>query len=179
MTLPTMLRRLFQILGGVLGLGLAGCDDGAVITRVWTSAVTADYLRLSGGDGFPVEVHGAPFPGITPQEVVARLRAPSALRTGIRFRAVEPGTLRDGARMMLVFNRTDPPDGRTDCRRGGPAQKPGTGGDAGFTVTMTFCNGVAMEATGHMEARKVRADDPEAFARVMQQLMLLVTERPA
>lgn len=177
MTLPAFLRRMAGILGGVLGLGLAGCDDGTAITRVLVYGDAASFLVLSGPGGMPVEVHGAPFPGVAAKEVAALLKAPAAMPAGIRFRPAEPGDA-EGARLMLVFNRTDTVDAVADCRRRAPARPPGEGGAVGFTVTMTLCNAGSMVATAHMEASKTRADDPAEFTRVMRLLMMQIATKP-
>lgn len=177
MSLPSPLRWLSRLVAGALGLAVAACDDGTVITRVMVFGDARSFFILSGPQGMASEVHGAPFPGVTPAQVAERLRAPADLPTGIRFRAVAPGEAREGPRLVLVFNPLDPIDGVRDCQRTGPARvdKPR---DVGFTVTATLCNKGALVATAHMNATKTKADDPAEFTRVMQLLMMQIATKP-
>lgn len=177
MSAPGPLRWLFRLLGGVLGLAVAGCDDGTVITRVMVFGDARSFFILSGPDGLASEVHGAPFPGMTPDQVAQRLRAPADLPTGIRFRGVRPGEAHEGPRLVLVFNPLDPIDGVRNCQRTTEARvdKPR---EVGFAVTATLCNKGALVATAHMEATKTRADDPAEFTRVMQLLLMQIATKP-
>lgn len=169
--------RWLQMAVGLLGLGVAACDDGTVITRVMVERDAASLLVLSGPQGMATEVHGAPFPDATPDWVAANLRAPATMSTGIRFRAVGIGMARDGARLVLVFNRRDAPDPVRDCAR--QAEAPvGSPQSEGFTVTATICNAQALMATAHMEARKTRLGDNAEFTRVMRLLLMQIAMRP-
>jgi hypothetical protein len=154
---------------------LAGCDDGTIVTLVdaGQARLARSFLVTAGPQGFPVEIHGAPFAGVAPAEVAARLRAPASFPAGIRFRAVEPGA--EGRRLVLVFNRDGPPDRHADCRMTAPASGRAPR-DVGFSVSATLCSGAGYVVTGHMEARKTRADDPDEFARVMRLLLTTITE---
>jgi hypothetical protein len=153
-------------------LGLAGCEDVYTITRVDRigSFARSHVVSMAAG-GLPTEIHGAPFTGLTPAEIAARLRGPQAYPDALRFRAIEPGALPAGSnrRLVLVFNRAGNPDGMADCRATAPIAT-ATPRDRGFTVTATFCSGDRMNATAHMDAESVRADDPDAFTRVMRLL---------
>lgn len=176
MTLHQAAWRLLQIASGLLGLSLAACDDGTVITRVMIYGDARSFLVLSGPLGMATVVHGAPFPGTTPDWVAANLKAPAAMPTGIRFRAVDIGAARDGGRLVLVFNRRDAPDAVRDCARQAeaPVDPPRS---EGFSVTASICNAHALVATAHMEARKTRADDPAEFTRVMRLLLMEMTSK--
>jgi hypothetical protein len=158
-----LLARL-AALTGLTGL-LAACDDGTVITRVMgTMTNPRSHIVPMASGGLPTEIHNAPFDGVTPAEVASRLRMPGDWPADIRFRPADaPG---QGARLVLVFNPADHPDGYAACRlsqspRAAPAR------EVGFAVTASFCTGDRVIVTGHMEARKTRADDPAEFGRVM------------
>lgn len=150
------------LLAGLLG----ACDDGTVVTR--THSVVGDgrsHIVPMAAGGLPTEVHGAPFAGVAPEAVAARLRLPGGWPADIRFRATDaPGA---GARLVLVFNPLRNPDGLIACRTPPAA---GPGGEVGFAVTASFCAGERTLITGHLEAPRVRADDPDAFARSMTAL---------
>lgn len=157
---------------------LAGCDDGTVITRVDNQIGAVDsYLIPMAAGGLPTEVHGAPFDGVTPEQIVARLRLPGGYPTDIRFRAVAPGPGAVG-RLVLAFNPDGPPNGQALC--GLTAPRPGLPPrEVGFAVTATLCNGARVLTTAHMEARKTRADDPEGFVKAMQRLFTAMLAKDA
>jgi hypothetical protein len=165
------LRRALAALGGLLA---AGCDDGTVITRVDDRGLSRSWVVTAGAGGLPVEAHGTPFAGVRAEEAVARLRFPPGPVYDVGFRSVAPGS-GETNRLVLVFNRTSAPDGVGDCRRTEPASTRPPG-EVGFDVTATFCAGARALATGHMEARKTRADDPEAFTAAMRRLLRAITE---
>lgn len=158
-----LLARL-AALTGLAGL-LAACDDGTVITRVMgTMTNPRSHIVPMAAGGLPTEIHNAPFAGVAPAEIVSRLRMPGDWPADIRFRLADtPGR---GARLVLVFNPAEHPDGYAACRltRSPPAAAPR---DTGFAVTASFCTGDRVIVTAHMEARKTRADDPAEFGRVM------------
>lgn len=176
MQLKDLFYRLSRAIGALAGLTVSACDDGTVITRTDVRGDAAAYFVLSGPEGLPTEVHGAPFPGVTPDWVVAHLKAPPALPTGIRFRAVPVGAHKEAPRLLLVFNRSDAPDASRDCRRAAAVavQPPRP---EGFSVMATVCHGTAMVATSHMEARRTRADDPEGFSHAMRLLLMQIAVR--
>ncbi|MFN3613426.1 MAG: hypothetical protein ACK4WC_02550 [Rubrimonas sp.] len=161
-----LLARL-AALTGLAGL-LAACDDGTVITRVMgTITNPRSHVVPMASGGLPTEVHNAPFAGMGPGEVVSRLRMPGDWPADIRFRLADtPGR---GARLVLVFNPADPPNGFAACAL---TQSPRAAAprETGFAVTASFCAGDRVIVTGHMEARKTRADDPAEFGRVMTAL---------
>jgi hypothetical protein len=165
-----------QALSTLAGLGLAGCDDGTIITRVDVRGDAQSFFVLAGPHGLATEVHGAPYPGTTSAWVVERLKAPPALPTGIRFRDVGIGTARNGPRLVLVFNRRDAPDPVRDCGRmdAAPVDPPE---EAGFSATATLCNAHAMVATAHMEARRTGTDDPDAFPQAMRLLIMQIAAK--
>lgn len=163
---------------------LAACDDGTVITRVrqWPAFARSQIVAMGSDGGIPTEIHGRPFPAADPAEIAGLLRLPAGWPQEFGFRAIRPGPRGTHARrrLVLVFNPAEPPQGPLNCRRAyeAPTHAPR---EAGFEVTATFCDGEKMLATGHMEARRTREDDPQEFARVMR-LLLQVTmqeERPA
>lgn len=147
---------------------LAGCDDGTVITRVTNfTGGGRDYVIPFAAGGLPTEIHGAPFAGVTVDEVAAKLRLPPSFPAGIRFRAIAPGD--GGGRLVLAFNPEGPPNGMVLCAPPAPPRliRPR---ETGFAVTATLCNGERVLTTGHLEARKTRADDPKGFSHAMTRL---------
>jgi hypothetical protein len=155
---------LSALLAGVAAL-ISGCEDRTVVTRVDKRFDdTRSYIVPIAAGGLPVEVIGAPFAGVTAGEVIARLRLPGGWPTDIRFRASEG----ERGRLVLAFNPSGPPNGRALCSGARPEPLPAKA--EGFVVTASFCNGDTLIATGHMEAQNTRADDPEAFGRVMTSL---------
>ena len=163
------MRRLTAWLAALTALFAGACDESTTITRLERmSGFSRSWLVAAAAGALPVEVHGAPFMGVTPAEVVARLRFPNGRVHGTRFRLAEPGDS-GRPRLVLVFNRMGAPNAWRDCDapdEAAPRENPGPG----FTVTASFCGGRGMEASGHMEASQTRADDPEAFRRAMTQL---------
>ncbi len=149
-------------------LALSACDDGATITRV--DRLVGDvrsYVTTMALGGMAVESHGAPFDGVTPQEVAARLRLPPAYPTGAGFRAAAPG---DAERLVLDFNPGVPGRAAAACRGAlGAAQR--NRGEVGFSVSATLCSGERVLVSGHLDARRVRADDAEGFRRAMTALL--------
>jgi hypothetical protein len=150
-----------------LGALLTGCEDHTVVTRVDKRIDDMrSYVVPMAAGGLPVEIYGAPFDGVTEGEIIARLRLPGGWPTDIGFRAADrPG---ERGRLVLAFNIDGPPNGRAMCA--GTIPRLGPARQEGFTVLASFCNGDRLLSTGHMEARNTRADDPEAFRRVMTHL---------
>lgn len=147
---------------------LAGCDDGTAVTRVdrLVSGVSGYVTPLALG-GMAVEVHGAPFAGFAPAEVVARLRLPPSYPTAAGFRLAAPS---EAERLVLDFNPATP--GRAAAACAGEVRSAAGGRREGFSVTATLCSGPRVVTTGHLEARRARADDPAAFAQAMSRLFL-------
>jgi hypothetical protein len=171
--MPLTPRRLLRKALAAIGVVVGGCDDGWVISRVNDYGLSRSWVAASGRDGLPVEVHGAPFSGVSAEQVIARLAFPPGTLFDIGFRPFIPGESKSN-RLVLVFNRSDVPDAYGDCRRDARAGAAATYGP-GFTVTATFCGGERPYATGHMEAPRVSADDPEGFANVMTNLLRAIT----
>jgi len=148
---------------------LAGCDDGTVITRVTNFIGEGrDYVIPFAAGGLPTEIHGAPFAGLAADEVAAKLRLPPSFPAGVRFRAVAPGAETAG-RLVLAFNPEGPPNGMALCAPPAPPRL-APPRETGFAVTATLCNGERVLTTGHLEAPKTRADDPQAFSHAMTRL---------
>lgn len=162
---------LSGLVAGLAGL-LSACDDGARVTRVdrMGSFSRSFLVSAAAGGGLPVIVHGAPFAGATPQEVVARLGFGPGVLHDVAFRLAEPGT-RPTNRLVLVFNRADAPDGFRDCRGETPRLAGPAPGGTGFSAQATFCMGDRLQATGVLEATKTRAGDPEGLARALRRLL--------
>lgn len=154
---------------------LAGCDDGTVITRVTNfTGAGRDYVIPFAAGGLPTEIHGAPFAGVTADEVAAKLRLPPHFPAGIRFRAVAPGAGVSG-RLVLAFNPDGPPNGMALCAPPAPPRL-APPRETGFSVTATLCDGERVLTTGHLEARKTRADDPQGFSHAMTRLFTAMFE---
>ena len=155
---------LSALLASVAAL-LSGCEDRTVVTRVDKRFDDMrSYIVPIAAGGLPVVTIGAPFAGVTPDEVIGRLRLPGGWPADIRFRPSQGET----GRLVLAFNPSGPPNGRALCSGARPEPLPPKA--EGFVVTASFCNGDRLIATGHMEALNTRADDPEAFRRVMTSL---------
>lgn len=150
--------------------GLAGCDDGAVLSRMdnIVGRVSAFVIPMAAG-GLPVEVHGAPFEGVTAAMVVGRLRLPPAYPSGLGLRAVSPGEA--GGRLVLAFNPAVPGRAAAACA-GRPGVTAPNAAAVGFSVTATLCDGARVLSSGHLDARKTRADDPAGFTRAMDMFFL-------
>lgn len=149
---------------------LAGCDDGTVVTRVDRPVSDVrSYVTTLALSGMPVESHGAPFAGVSPAELAARLRLPPAYPAGTSFRAVAPGETRE--RLVLDFNPATPGRAAAACRGDLGAARENRA-ETGFSVSATLCNGERVVVSGHLDARRTRADDPEGFRRAMTALFL-------
>lgn len=162
---------LSGLLAGAAGL-LSACDDGTRVTRVdRMGSFSRSYLvTAAAGGGLPVIVHGAPFEGVAPEEVVARLSFPAGTLHYVDFRLAERGT-RPTNRLVLVFNRADAPDGVRDCRGETPRLAGPDPGGTGFSAQATFCMGDRMQATGVLEATRTRAGDPQSLASALRRLL--------
>jgi hypothetical protein len=158
-------RRLFAGLAGLTAL--AGCDDGWRIDRQdrFRQDVRAYVVPLAAG-GLPTEVRGAPFPGIDAGQVIERLRPPNGFPADIRFRQARP---EDGGRLILLFNPAGAPDGYALCRGGGPA--PGAARQEGFVTLASLCDGDRMVSTARLVVERIDRGDPDAFQRVMRNLL--------
>lgn len=170
MRLSNMRDRAFQVVGGLLGLIVAACDDGTVITRV-ARFPGYDLSLITARGTVPTVVHGTPLRGMTEGEVVASLRMPGGYPQGVRFVpvAADDADAFEGHRLVLVFNRSDAPDPHRDCRARRPLPTAAPGAE-GFTLTMTLCGRDRPFATAHMEARRTRAGDAAGFGQVMVRL---------
>ena len=145
---------------------LSGCEDRTVVTRIDKRFDDSrSYIVPMAAGGLPVEAIGAPFDGVTVEEIASRLRMPGSWPADIRFRPSQG----ERGRLVLAFNPSGPPNGRALCSGARPEPLPPRA--EGFVVTASFCNGDTLIATGHMEALNTRADDPEAFRRVMTSLL--------
>lgn len=171
MRLSRMGERAARLIGGLVGLVVAACDDGTVITRV-AQFPGYDISLITSRGVVPTAVHGLPLQGMTADGVVAALRMPGGYSQSVRFVpvAVDDAEAREGHRLVLVFNRTDSPDPHRDCRAAAPLPTRAPG-EEGFTVTMTLCGRDRPFATAHMEARRTRADDTAGFSQVMVRLL--------
>jgi hypothetical protein len=160
----------FSIAAVMAGLAtlLGGCEDRTIVTRIDKRIDDIrSYIAPMAAGGIPVEIYGAPFDGVTPQEIVNRLRLPGSWPPDYRFRVADVPFRR--GRLVLSFNQSGSPNGRALCAGAPPPPLPPK--TEGFTVTASFCNGDRLLTTGHMEALNTRADDPEAFRRVMTSLL--------
>ena len=89
-----MIRRHLAILGlaGIMTGILTGCDDADISGLERRTFLKAgDLVELQEASGLLVEIHGAPWPGATPEEVASALRMPEGPAHKVRFRAIPPG----------------------------------------------------------------------------------------
>ncbi|WP_018632192.1 hypothetical protein [Neomegalonema perideroedes] len=166
------LARMGAVAAGAFGL-LGGCD-AYTVTRVESLPLMSKgtLYTIAARGGIPTEIHGAPFPGATPDEVAAHLRLPAGLPAGIRFRPVAPGGFEDEhekARLVLIFNGASPPGSGPACRLReiAPANPPQAGG---FTLYAVFCDGRSWFGQGFLEARKTEPGDWTRFGRLTANL---------
>ena len=162
----TLLRRLMAMLAATPLL--TGCEDAWRIDNLdnMVGDVRSHIAPVIGG-GVPTAVRGAPFPGVTPEEIIGRLRAPPSYPPSTRFRPARAG---DAVRLSLAFNPETRLDAAALCRGDGPA---GAEGDAapGFVVFAAVCNGARVLVSARLTAPGVAPDDPEAFTQAMQRLL--------
>ena len=156
---------------------LAGCDEPTVITHVGKLGHMRlnDLWTMQDARGLPVEIHGAPFAGISDRGVAEAIRPPGGSAQEVRFYAAPPGGWRGGHpwRLVLHFNPQGAPNAPADCRLAAEARtNPPPAGR--FAVNATFCNGEQWQAHGFLQALEVEEGDMEAFADMMRQLMLAI-----
>lgn len=166
------LRRLAAALAALAAL--AGCEDRETITRSQPGGmiVRTTVASLGTAEGLPVEVHGAPFPRMTAEQVVAALEAPADWPAEVRFRWTPPAPHGPNTRhrLALWFEPLGAPDGAALCRYEtlAPVEPPT---ETGFTVTAAFCRGDRRVASAHLEAPKAGREEAESFVRPMRRLL--------
>lgn len=145
---------------------LAGCD-GVQVDRVdhGIGDPLSYAVPLARNGGLPVDVRGAPFDGVTAEQVVARLRAPGFAPADLTFRMAREG---ERGKLILVFNPVGAPDPRALCRGRGPG--PGAPAEKGFRALGALCNGERMVVTAHLTAREAEAADEQGFVDAMRRL---------
>lgn len=153
---------------------LAGCEDTGISDVRRYELITAKKLvEMQGATGaILVEVHGLPWRGADPAEVVGTLRMPEGPARQVRFRPVPPGQGRigEGARLVLHFNPRGEPNSGRDCRASAEIETLDPGGD-GFTVHATFCRGSGWVTRASFDAGDVDQDDWLAYYLRMMVLM--------
>jgi hypothetical protein len=156
----------------VLIAAIAGCD-GTSVSNVRRRAFLSgsDLAKELGADALLVEVHGRPWTGADPAEVVGTLRMPEGKARSIRFQGIPPGQgyLGSGKRLLLRFN---PPEGsniRDDCRATAPlpVAEPEPGG---FSVNASYCKGSDWLIYARLDA-SVDAEDWLAYYLAMEELL--------
>ncbi len=168
-----------RLLAGLIAaFGLAACDDGTVITHV-ASTPKPDKTRIitNAAGGFPVEVHGAPFPGIEPFQVAEVLKLPQGFGHRVEFRAIEPGPIdyHKPTRLVLVFGG-GAPDPAYHCQLTEPL-KTTPPSDVGFDVHAVFCARDEWFASGFMKAHKVTGEDATSYRKAMRQLLRVILDQ--
>jgi hypothetical protein len=152
---------------------VAGCDDATVSgTERRTFLKAAGLLKLQETSGLLVEVHGAPWPGATPEQIASTLRMPSGPAKEVRFRDIAPGqwVIGRGTRLVLHFNPKGKPNSNADCRAEKEiATEPPS--KKGFTVNATFCKKGEWLIHGFLKARAVAQDDWFGYTFAMQKLL--------
>ena len=150
-------------------VAVAGCDDGTVISRV-DSTTTLDRARIlsmaKAEGGVPLEVHGAPWPGASPDDVAAHIRLPNSFPPEIRFRAATPGGLGpDQDKMVMVFNPSRPPNVIRMCGQAAPFPTEAPK-DGPFQAFVALCDGPEWMGAGVLDATRQAAGDWTEFTRV-------------
>jgi len=154
---------------------MAGCDDSDVSHIERRSFLTApELVDQLGADALLVEVHGLPWKGADPVEVVATLRMPEGKARALRFQGVPPGQgyLGTGKRLVLRFNPPGIPNVDADCRATAllPVQPPTEGS---FTVNATYCKGSDWLIRAYLKA-EVEPADWLAYYLAMEELLGVV-----
>ena len=116
-------------------------------------------------------MHGVPWAGDDPEEIVATLRMPEGKARDIRFQDIPPGQGYFGGGRCLVL-RFNPPAGvniRDDCRatRPLPVMAPP---DDRFTVTASYCEAADWLIHARLDAG-VDAEDWLAYYLAMEELL--------
>ena len=152
---------------------VAACDDVSVSgTQRRTFLFAADLLAMQEASGVLVEIHGAPWPDATPEQIASTLRMPDGPAHAVRFRDIAPGqwVIGDSDRLVLHFNPTGEPDSIADCRAKEPMQtKPPQ--KSGFTVNASFCKQGEWLSHAFLKARSVEQDDWFGYTFAMQKLL--------
>jgi len=170
-----MMWRFFTILVTMVGLTstLNGCDDADVSgmeRRVFTNA--ANLAKLPDARGLSVEIHGAPWPGATPDQIAIALRMPKGVAKALRFRAVAPNQwiIGNGERLVLHFNPINAPNHIADCGAKEEFQTmppPKTG----FIVNATYCKKEEWQIHANLTSKLVKQDDWFSYTIVMERLL--------
>jgi hypothetical protein len=149
---------------------VAGCDDSNISGIERRSFFNAKALSEVGS--LMVEIHGAPWPGATPDELASTLRMPDGVGKAVRFSAVRPGQwiVGSGERLVLHFNPSGAPDHIADCRTKKEFQtKPPT--KQGFTVSATYCKGPDWQIHTFLNAEDVGVEDWLGYIMNMRKLL--------
>jgi len=155
---------------GLIG-ALMGCDDATISQQGRRAFLNADDLaRMQEASGNLVEIHGAPWPGATPEELASTLRMPNA--PDVRFRAVRPGAwvIGSGKRIVLHFNPVGGPNSNADCLTTEELETKAPTG-RGFTVNASFCRGREWLVRAYMKVGSVETDDWLRYTQVMRKLL--------
>lgn len=167
------MRRVTRLCAlGLAGL-LAACDEPWLISHVdrLSHVSIRDLWTEKGPDGFPVEIHGFPFKGVSADRLAEALRAPTAA-SGVTFTSVPVGTYnRDhGWRMVMHFNPAGAPNAQVDCKRSTPAQTAPLP-TKGYSVNVSFCDGSDWQAHGFMKVLSAEPGDLQTYSQRMQALL--------
>jgi hypothetical protein len=152
---------------------VAGCDDATVSgteRRVILGALNLSDLQ--DDNGLLVEVHGAPWPGATPDQIASTMRMPKGKAGDVRFRSIPHGQWRigNGNRLVLHFNPVGAPDSNADCRTETEIEtKPPR--TKGFTVNATLCRQDQWLIRGFLTAKAVKQNDWFEYTVVMRKLL--------
>jgi hypothetical protein len=164
-----MIRRLAF---ATLIASLAGCDDSTVTKVGRRTFLSAPQLAKDlGADALLVEVHGLPWAGADPAEVIGTLRMPQGKARALRFQGIPAGQghIGPGRRLVLRFNPPGAPDSNADCRATEPlpAKPPEKGS---FTVNASYCEGKDWLIHAFLTA-EVEPEDWLAYYLAMEELL--------
>lgn len=152
---------------------LGACDEPWIISHVdrLSHVSVNDLWTEKGAEGFPVEIHGAPFQGVTAAQLAEVLRAPSAAR-GVTFTSIPVGAYnRDhGWRMVMHFNPTGAPNAQFDCKRT-TAAKTAPQPSKGYSVNVSFCDGSEWQAHGFLKVLSAEPGDLQTYSQRIQALL--------
>jgi hypothetical protein len=150
---------------------LMACDDVTISQQGRRAFLNAgDLAKMQEASGSLIEIHGAAWPGATPEELASTLRSPN--NPEVRFRAVRPGAwvVGSGKRIVLHFNPVGGPNSNADCLTTQELEtKVPTG--RGFTVNASFCRGTEWIVRAYMTVGSVETDDWLGYTLVMRKLL--------
>lgn len=162
------------ILGAALLAPLAGCGDGGERIDISLVLRTISYDRSYVREIAAVEMHRAPFPGLSQAQTAALLRLPGSYGEALGLgEAVAAGDASEGLRLVLVFNGRAPITDRDICVLKAEMGHPEPLTQSGFTADAALCSGGTILVSGSVkaEAGDAAGRDAGMAERALNQLL--------